>query len=254
MSRAGAAVTALAAARLDRGPSTIRTAMLLLSIFLYAGLTVLLASAIGLVKPVRWIGLATRQRAAMVAIGGMGLVVIACAWPTPVIRAAGVHSMLDEHIRAYQFAEYHETHVHAMPAKVFEAIRQVTAPEIRYFGLLTSIRNPRFGKAEESILAAPADKPILAVALKGGFRVLGERPSEEMVIGVRVAPDVRGVMNFKVSPDADGWVRLSTETRVFAATPAALRGFTVYWRLIYPGSALIRIEWLRAIKNRAERT
>ena len=216
--------------------------MLLLSIFMYAGLTVLLASAIALVKPIRRIGLATRQRAALAAIAGMVLVLIACAWPTPVIRSAGVYSMLDDKIRAYQFAEYHEIRVNASPAKVFEAIRQVTAPEIRYFDLLTSIRNPRFGKVEESILAAPPDKPILAVALGGGFTVLGERPSEEIVIGVRVAPDVRAAMNFKVNPDSDGWLRLSTETRVFAATPAALRGFTVYWRLIYPGSALMRVE------------
>ena len=226
--------------------------MLLLSIFMYAGLTVLLASAIGLVKPIKWIGLPSRRRAALVAIAGMALVLIACAWPTPAIRAVGVQSMLDEDMSAYQFAEHHETRVHATPSKVFEAIRQVTAPEIRYFNLLTSIRNPRFGKREESILAAPADKPILAVALSGGFTMLGERPNEEMVIGVRVAPDVRAAMNFKVSPDGDGWLRLSTQTRVFAATPAALRDFTIYWRLIYPGSALIRIEWLRAIKIRAE--
>ena len=228
--------------------------MLLLSIFMYAGLTVLLASVIALVKPIRWIGLATRRRAALAAIAGMALVLIACAWPTPVIHAAGVHSMLDENMNAYQFAEHHETRVLATPAKVFEAIRQVTAPEIRYFDLLTSIRNPRVGKAQESILAAPADKPILAVALSGGFTMLGERSSEEIVIGVRVAPAVSAAMNFKVSPDADGGLRLSTETRVFAATPAALRDFTIYWRLIYPGSALIRIEWLRAIKIRAERS
>jgi hypothetical protein len=227
--------------------------MLLLSILMYAGLTVWLASAIGLVKPIKWIGLHTRRRAALLAIAGMALVLIACTWPTPVIRAAGVHSMLDENMSAYQFAEHHETRVHASSARVFEAIRQVTAPEIRYFHLLTSIRNPRFRKREESILAAPADKPILAVALSGGFTILGERPSEEIVIGVRVAPDISGAMNFKVSSDSDGWVRLSTETRVFAATPAALRDFTLYWRLIYPGSALIRIEWLRAIKTRAER-
>ena len=228
--------------------------MLILSILMYAGLSVLLASAIALVKPIKWIGLPTRRRATLVSIAGMALVLTACAWPTPVIRAAGVQSMLDESMSAYQFAEHHETRVHASSTKVFEAIRQVTASEIRCFTLLTSIRNPRFGKGEESILAAPPDKPILAVALAGGFTMLGERPNEEMVIGVRVAPDVRAAMNFKVRPDAGGWLRLSTQTRVFAATPAALRGFTVYWRMIYPGSALIRIEWLRAIKTRAERS
>ena len=226
---------------------------MLLSIFMYAGLAVLLASTIALVKPIRRIGLATRLRAMLAAIAGMAFVLVACAWPTPVIRAAGVYSLLDENMSAYQFAEHHETRVHASAARIFKAIRQVTASEIRCFTLLTSIRNPRFGKREESILAAPADKPILAVALASGFTMLGERPDEEIVIGVRVAPNVRAAMNFKVSPDADGWLRLSTQTRVFASSPAALRDFGVYWRIIYPGSALIRVEWLRAIKTRAER-
>lgn len=34
---------------------------------------------------------------------------------------------------------------------------------------------------------------------------------------------------------------------------AACRSFRRYWRLIYPGSAAIRMAWLRAIRRRAER-
>ncbi|HYW41393.1 MAG TPA: hypothetical protein VE959_00970 [Bryobacteraceae bacterium] len=34
--------------------------------------------------------------------------------------------------------------------------------------------------------------------------------------------------------------------------PQLLHGFAAYWRMIYPGSALIRRMWLRAIKRRAE--
>jgi len=45
---------------------------------------------------------------------------------------------------------------------------------------------------------------------------------------------------------------LSTETRVLAESADGLRGFTAYWRAIYPGSSIIRTEWLRAIKRRAE--
>ena len=41
-------------------------------------------------------------------------------------------------------------------------------------------------------------------------------------------------------------------TRVCAADPQAVRAFAAYWRVIYPGSALIRIMWLRAIRLRAE--
>ena len=83
--------------------------------------------------------------------------------------------------------------------------------------------------------------------------MLEERPDRELVIGVRVTREVVGVMNFAVEPDGAGGSRLWTETRVRADTPRGLRAFTGYWRLIYPGSALIRIEWLRAIRLRVER-
>jgi hypothetical protein len=53
-------------------------------------------------------------------------------------------------------------------------------------------------------------------------------------------------------PVPTGWSLLSTETRVFATDAATRRRFAAYWRVIYPGSALIRIEWLRAIRRRAE--
>jgi len=58
-------------------------------------------------------------------------------------------------------------------------------------------------------------------------------------------------MNFAVRPDGKGGSVVSTETRVFASSPAARRRFAAYWRLIYPGSAIIRRAWLSAIRRRA---
>ncbi len=138
----------------------------------------------------------------------------------------------------------------AAPGEVFAALRQVTAREIRFFRALTWIRSPRLRDRQESILEAPADKPILDVALAGGFRLIRERPPSELVIEVRVAPRVRGVMNFLIVPDGSGRSRLSTETRVLADDDRSLRAFAVYWRFIYPGSSIIRTEWLRAIERR----
>jgi hypothetical protein len=60
-------------------------------------------------------------------------------------------------------------------------------------------------------------------------------------------------LNFRIEPAAAGVV-LRTETRVYATDATIRRMFTPYWRTIYPGSALIRRSWLRAIKTRAERT
>ncbi len=59
-------------------------------------------------------------------------------------------------------------------------------------------------------------------------------------------------INFAVRDDGGGWCTVTTETRVFATSDAARRRFAAYWRVIYPGSSLLRYTWLRAILRRAE--
>jgi hypothetical protein len=65
-------------------------------------------------------------------------------------------------------------------------------------------------------------------------------------------PLVKIAMNFRIQEVDATHCMLTTETRVYAAGPHVLRGFATYWRMIYPGSSLIRREWLRAIQRRAE--
>ena len=65
--------------------------------------------------------------------------------------------------------------------------------------------------------------------------------------GLRVA------FNLRVVDEGGGVVRVSTETRSFGNDEGARRAFARYWRLIYPGSSIIRRVWLDAIVARAER-
>jgi hypothetical protein len=51
----------------------------------------------------------------------------------------------------------------------------------------------------------------------------------------------------------DAGTELRTETRVLATDAASRRRFGRYWRVIRPGSALIRRTWLGAAKRRTER-
>ena len=121
---------------------------------------------------------------------------------------------------------------------------------------------------------APEHQPILDVAVKGGFVLLADDPPREIVVGSAVvaprgfrlegAPTpqmfknvnrpgfAKATMNFLVVPDGPSACRVITETRVFATDRSTLRRFTSYWRVIYPGSAILRITWLRAVKARAE--
>jgi hypothetical protein len=62
----------------------------------------------------------------------------------------------------------------------------------------------------------------------------------------------KATMNFLITESESACV-VTTETRVHATDPRSRRRFGIYWLAIYPGSALIRRMWLRAIKRRCER-
>ena len=92
---------------------------------------------------------------------------------------------LDAFAPAYHFREVHARMVDASPARVLAAVKSVTADEIALLTLFTAIR--RFGRAgPESILNAPAGKPILDVATHSGFLLLAD-DGREVVLGVVVA-------------------------------------------------------------------
>jgi hypothetical protein len=59
-------------------------------------------------------------------------------------------------------------------------------------------------------------------------------------------------MNFRLEDAGQGRTRVTTETRILGLDAEARWKFGAYWRLIYPGSAVIRRSWLAAIKARAE--
>jgi len=63
---------------------------------------------------------------------------------------------------------------------------------------------------------------------------------------------VKVAFNLKVDDAGDGWTTVSTETRLHALDPGSLRATAAYWRLIYPGSGMLRTMWLQAARNRAE--
>ena len=207
----------------------------------------LLLALIGIVLLIR------RRRAGRVlVIYAVTAIVVALGWPALIQSSDPNASHLDRVMPQFQFSERHTIHVDAPPERVYRAIRAVTAGDIRFFRTLTAIR--RLGRPLPSgILHAPENEPILDLATRTSFRWLANDPPRELVVGTRVARDTEAAMNFLVTPDARGGSNVSTETRVYAATDSAARMFKIYWRVILPGSDIIRRSWLRAIKRRAER-
>jgi hypothetical protein len=81
-------------------------------------------------------------------------------------------------------------------------------------------------------------------------RCSGRPGTREQFVRLTGAGYAKAAMNFLITPGGPGVHRVSTETRIVATDAASARAFARYWRLIYPGSALIRRMWLRAVRNR----
>jgi hypothetical protein len=243
---------------------------LLLSAISYAGLALVLAGTVSLLKPLAFLHIPTRGFALGVAAVGLPLALVGAWWPWPV-RAAMGEGRIDAFVPAFQFVELHETRVRATPDAVYRAIRAVRADDIRAFRTLTWIRSPRlpWREGHESIMNAGQD-PILDVATRSGFFWLADDRNREALVGTVVCcrsprPSnaeqflaltgpgfAKAAMNFRIEDLGGGECRLTTETRVFATDVRTRRRFGLYWAFIYPGSSLIRYGWLAAIRKHAE--
>jgi hypothetical protein len=234
----------------------------------YIGALVAALGALAAIRP----GLGTPTVLCLIGFGALALVA-GLTLPAQDEVKSIPRTRLDAWVPAWQFGEVHTLRVQSSPGRVFRAVKDVTAGEVRLFRTLTWIRKPRrpWAEAPESILAAPGHRPLLDVALHSGFVSLAEDRDHEVVVGTILSrgrayvadaaafagasgPGVtRAGMNFLLEDEGGGWTRLTTETRVQATAGEARRRFAAYWRAIYPGSALIRHMWLRAIKARAEK-
>ena len=240
------------------------------STIVYTGLVIAAAGLVFVAKPIRLLHVTTRRDGLIILGVGVAVAAIGLNLPTRETRVARVESKLDQFVPVWEFDERHTIDIDASPAQVFAAIRGVRADEISLFRTLTWIR--RGGRSRpQTILDAGDRQPIIDVALKGGFIMLADDSARELVIGtVVVAPHgaprqinvetfrsplppgyALAAMNFLILPAGPNKSVVTTETRVHANSPQARRNFARYWRLIYPGSAIIRRMWLRAIRRRA---
>jgi hypothetical protein len=236
----------------------------------YSGAIIGVAGLCLAVKPIRRLRVTTRSRGLIVAVAGVLLAAIGLILPVSESQVSRVETRLDEFAPAWHFREVHTIKVAARPPRVFEAIRRVRADEIFMFRALTWIR--RGGRQlPPSILNASGPRSLIDIATSSGFLRLADDAPRELVVGavVMAPPGARGAltqdvfkeplppgfalatMNFLVTADGADGSLVSTETRVFANSAAARRQFARYWRVIYPGSAIIRRMWLRAIERRA---
>ena len=174
-----------------------------------------------------------------------------------------MESLIDQLLPDPHLRMRHVRRIGAPPAQVYQALHKVDLAGSLLVRLLLMVRT----------LRRPQGPLTLARLTQAGFGVVGEAPGREIVLGVtgkfwrasgerraadreqfrRGAPagEVLVAWNFRVEGEVE--TLLSTETRIRAGDPATLRTFRRYWRLVHPGSALIRRAMLRAVGREATR-
>jgi hypothetical protein len=244
----------------------------LLSTLAYAGIVAAFFGLANLALPFRFLGIRKRALGALILAGGVALALAALSWPASRIRVVQPRTRLDEIMPEYQFFERHSTRIRAQPEQVMEAIRQSTFGDMKSLITLLKIRRAALRKASHENGAFSQDKRILDAFSASGYASGGSENEIVMCGGanirlkhslkVRTLQEcadyreqgaVKIAYHFNVEDGGGGWSRLSTETRILALDASTCRGMARYWRLIVPGSGLLRRQWLDGIKRRAER-
>ena len=175
--------------------------------------------------------------------------------------------LIDDFLPGYDVRERHRTEVRAPVEEVYAAVRRLDIGRARWSMFLFRLRGIPSGGCDPSGFT-------LDDFLRMRFILLGERPNEELLLGLvgrfwtpsgglrRLDAEgfrnfdepgyAKAAWNFSLAARADGSVSLATETRVYCTDEAARRRFRLYWLLVGAFSGLIRREVLQAVKRSAE--
>lgn len=186
--------------------------------------------------------------------------------------------LLDSWMPTYDVAARYGMRIGAPPTRVYAALMATDFGRpwlvrglmgIRLLPALVRAPGPTWRRFARRSRAAHSS---LAEIERSGFVRLDELPPREIVLGltgrfwtldaevVSIPPArfrdalpaglAQAAWNFRVT-EAPGGAELATETRIRCADPATLRRFRRYWRLVAPGSGLIRHAILRQVRREA---
>jgi hypothetical protein len=241
----------------------------LLSTLAYSGIVAALLGLANLVVPFRFMGIRRRSVGALGFAAGVALFLAALLWPAPMIRVARPTTRLDRVMPEYQFYERHATRARARPEQLIKAVRESTFSDMKSLGTLLRIRAL---VVRDAVVGEELQQRRVLEAFGSSGYLLDAGECEVTMFGAmnareRRRPDVRtaqefvdyheqgGVkmaFDFRAEDTGGGWSTISTETRLVATDPATRSGVGRYWRLIVPGSGLLRRQWLDSIRRRAE--
>ncbi|HLF19819.1 MAG TPA: hypothetical protein VI704_03425 [Bacteroidota bacterium] len=167
--------------------------------------------------------------------------------------------LIDQFLPSFNFSEHHIIAVNAVSGNVYDSIRNLNFKSSGITKFLFRLRG------------LPSNATSLYGLQQMGFTLLGERPNNEIVLGIvgkfwtfsgciqfLTAKDfidfktqgyAKAVWNFALSETSLGVTILSTETRILCLDKASLMHFRLYWFFVRPFSGIIRRAVLKSIKR-----
>jgi hypothetical protein len=218
-----------------------------------------------------------RRRLALATVVGTALLGLARWYASPAKKSAE-GTLLDQFLPNAEFNGEVSLVIHAPPAAIFEALREVTLAEMPLAKAIGEIRYLPGRLAGKGATEETKTKPFMDLVMVGsGNIVLAEESERELVIGAvgkyhnptdqQIAPlhspqeflefadpDFQKLaMSLRVSGHdrLDGY-RFTLEHRTHALSPTARWKFALYWLGIKPGGNFVSWLLLQAIKRRAE--
>lgn len=173
--------------------------------------------------------------------------------------------LIDDFLSVYDFSEKHETKIRASRERVYAAVDSTDFSASWLVWGLLALRGLGWSRPTKSV--------TLRDMTTESFAVLGEKPNEEILLGLagkfwtlggslqKVDTEnfrefdekgfAKAVWNFSLD-ESGGETLLKTETRIRCLDEGSRKSFALYWTVIESFSGLIRTEMLRLIKEKAE--
>lgn len=241
------------------------------SYFFWTGIILVIVCFISLIKPLNFLWIFNRRTALLLLGVSLLISTTALYWPIKIYHSSK-KQVIDSIMPAYSFNEYHEVIIDASPEKVKSVWQSTHVRDIPVVDLLMKIRGLPADQEEKNKVSRmnrnagtfhtpdfnyfemDSTEFITVMLIKASAQA--DPPSMkslEQFINFNETGYIKVVLNFRIIPIENGKTLVTTETRNQGLTPKDRRIFGRYWRVIYPGSAIIRRLWLEALAPKATR-
>ncbi len=246
------------------------------SYFFWIGIILIVVGLISLVQPLAFLFVFNRTIGAFVLLSGSAISFISFFWPVKEHHSQSKQK-IDDLLPDYSFNEFHEVRIKASPEKVKQTLQVTGVQDIPVVHLLMKIRGISDGKDMSDTAAKsqagtgnfstpdfnffvvdPTEYISVMIIKSSMITNQPDKPAPpeiftlEQFMSFKSPGYVKVAINFKFIRENEEETLLTTETRVQGICHKDSRTFSRYWRVIYPGSAIIRRVWLDTISKKAQ--